>query len=202
MDSAAQTHARRDWSNYMSQHSAIVRTARPADAGRLGTLEVRSWQYAYRDIFPAGELEKMSPRRRMIRWARRLDGANPAEISLVAEGDDGVVGYLQCGPSRGGRASAGEIYSVYVDPLHWGCGVGTGLMEVAFDWMAPRFESTLLWVVRENERARSFYESRGFVEDHGSVKTFTFFNYAVLCVRYSTPLQARPSYDWRAHFSA
>ena len=186
----------------MSSLSVVVRTARMDDVFDLAELEVRSWRAVYQDIFPINELAKMSVQRKAVQWGRLIREPGRRSAALVAEAESGPVGFLQCGPARDSRVTrAGEVYSIYVDPAHWGSGVGTALMEVGLDFLTPRFRTALLWVVRENENARRFYEAREFHEDRGSLKTYTFFNYAVLCVRYSRTLEARRMLDWGAHFS-
>lgn len=187
----------------MDPHHSVIRTAKPTDVFDLAELEVRSWRASYGSIFPASELQKMSVERRAISWARTLEQTAYQSVALVAEADDGVVGFLQAGPARGSNTGRiGEIYSIYVDPERWGRGIGTALMDVTFDFMAPRFEKAVLWVVRENEKARRFYEARGFHEDTGNLKTYTFFNYAVLCARYSRSLAARRLLDWSVYLGA
>lgn len=187
----------------MDTIDSVVRTAKPSDVFELADLEVRSWRASYNTIFPASELQKMSVQRRAISWARTIEHPGYKSVSLVAETEEGIAGFLQCGPARGRNNDGnGEIYSIYVDPDRWGCGVGTALLEVSFDFLAPRFEKVVLWVVRENQKARRFYEARGFHEDAGSFKTYTFFNYAVLCARYSRALSARGLLDWSVYYSA
>jgi ribosomal protein S18 acetylase RimI-like enzyme len=187
----------------MGSTSAVIRTAKSGDVFELADVEVRAWRAVYQSIFPVSELRKLSVERRAISWARQIEYPGYQSVSLVAESVDGVVGFLQCGPARGSRgARNGEIYAIYVDPDHWGRGIGTALMDVALDFLAPRFNQAVLWVVRENESARRFYTARGFHEDQGSLKTYTFFNFAVLCARYSRALTARRPLDWSMYFNA
>lgn len=182
---------------------SVIRTAQPRDVLDLAELEVRSWRASYDGIFPASELQKMSVARRAMSWTRTIDYPGYQSVALAAESDDGIVGFLQCGPARGFRNQRlGEVYSIYVDPDCWGRGVGTALMDTAFDFMAPRFDKTLLWVVRENESARRFYEARGFHPDACNLRTYTFFNYAVLCARYSRSLEMRRLFDWSLYIGA
>ncbi|MGM0555239.1 MAG: N-acetyltransferase family protein [Myxococcota bacterium] len=186
----------------MDTTSVVIRTAKPGDVFELADLEVRSWRAVYGSIFPASELRKLSVERRAISWARQIDHPGYQSVSLVADTGDGVVGFLQCGPARGPQAGGnGEIYSIYVDPEHWGAGVGTALMDIAFDFLAARFDQAVLWVVRENESARRFYKARGFHADQGSLRTYTFFNFAVLCARYSRSLASRRTFDWSVYSS-
>ena len=79
------------------------------------------------------------------------------------------------GPCRdldSGEPPAGEIYGCYVDPLHWRRGVGSALMVGALASLADAgYSEAVLWVLKENPRARAFYERHGWRAD-GACKWF------------------------------
>lgn len=53
---------------------------------------------------------------------------------------------------------------------NWGRGYGTKMMEkVLSDIKEAGYKKVMLWVFTENDRARRFYEARGFIT-HGKVK--------------------------------
>lgn len=80
---------------------------------------------------------------------------------LVAQDDDArVVGFAIARPVA---PASHEIYYLATDPEHWGAGVARRLLE-AVEQMARlgSARTVELWVIRENERAREFYERAGY----------------------------------------
>ena len=70
----------------------------------------------------------------------------------------------------------------------WGTGAGRGLMAAAVDRLRERgFRSATLWVLRDNERTRQFYERAGWSFD-GSTKDDVVAGATVTEVRYRRDL--------------
>ncbi len=58
--------------------------------------------------------------------------------------------------------------SIYVHPDHWDSGVGARLHDAAMQALREcGFREATLWVLDINERARLFYERRGWFNDGG-----------------------------------
>jgi RimJ/RimL family protein N-acetyltransferase len=75
-----------------------------------------------------------------------------------------------------------------VTPSVWGTGVGRELMAVAVDRLREAgFRSATLWVLRDNERARRFYERAGWSPD-GAEKDDVVAGATVTEVRYRVDL--------------
>ena len=135
-----------------------IRLAEVGDAPIVADLHVRSWQEAYRQILPAEFLDSLDVAQRTDFWRRSLDDGVQV---LVAE-EDQVIGFCHAGESR--DEGWGEIYSIYVDPDHWGRGVGSHLMAAGVTrLLGLGFDEALLWVLEDNQSARRFYESKGWV---------------------------------------
>lgn len=95
----------------------------------------------------------------------------PGSVRLVVVDADGVpVGFLFGGAAAGDPgASDGEVYALNVHPEHWGSGAGTDLLAAAQRALAAAaFDTAVLWVAPGNQRARRFYEHRGWRADGGS----------------------------------
>ncbi len=76
----------------------------------------------------------------------------PNQTVLVAVLEEGVVGFI---------AIEGEwIEHLYISPAHQGIGIGQELLLRA---KAMRPDGLMLWTFVGNDRARTFYEKRGFV---------------------------------------
>jgi GNAT superfamily N-acetyltransferase len=89
---------------------------------------------------------------------------------MVAEESGRIVGVAGAGPARDSDlgSRAGELYALYVAPASWGGGHGTALHQEAIRHLAKGgFDRAVLWVLEGNERARRFYESRGWVDEGG-----------------------------------
>lgn len=137
---------------------AVVRLAAAADVPALARLHVAAWRLAYEGILPPQVLAALSEHEFERVWAGLLQ--DPARTTLVA-----------CPPEAGAPAGfvayrlepEAEIIGLYVDPARWRTGLGTLLMGAALERMAASGASRLvLWVMRDNRRARAFYERAGF----------------------------------------
>jgi GNAT superfamily N-acetyltransferase len=109
----------------------------------------------------------------MVAVAGTRDTRGPGDLP-------GIVGYASFGPEtdvltgqwprsltdagRDGRVA--ELYALYVRPAWWSTGTGRALMDrVLAKTRAARYQSVVLWVLRDNTRARRFYERAGFAPD-------------------------------------
>lgn len=162
-----------------------VRFAIPGDAPAIAGVHVRSWQAAYRGVFPQGWLDGLTPEERIPMWERHL--ANEALVTLVIEDDGSLAGFALLGLEAGG-GRAGEVLAIYLDPPWWGRGAGRELLAAAEGELAARgHREAVLWVLDGNERARRFYEACGWVAD-GGVKSEPVFGQAATEVRYRRAL--------------
>jgi L-amino acid N-acyltransferase YncA len=117
----------------------------------------------------------------------------PDKIILVAEDEEGtMVGFSAAGPSRDADANpnTAEVSAIYVHPEKWEKGIGRALLSASLDQVRKReFDQVTLWVLEANQRARSFYESFGFILD-GAVKDDDIYkDFAVREVRYRLNLE-------------
>ena len=84
------------------------------------------------------------------------------EVTLAAEDADGLVGYCSGGRSRVGADGVAEITTLYVLRRAQEAGLGRRLLTSAARVLAAREATSLIiWVLRDNIRARGFYEHLG-----------------------------------------
>lgn len=134
----------------------------PADAEALAQVHVSSWRETYRGILPDAYLARMSEPAHARRWRWSLSYPGVDDVTLAAAGRDGLVGYAAGGPSRSGRAKEGEIHTLYVLREAQGHGLGRRLVgDAARALAAHGAESLMISVLRDNHRARAFYEHLG-----------------------------------------
>lgn len=158
--------------------SFVVRAPTSDDADDLGRIHVRAWQAAYTGgLMPDDYLASLSVQDRTTMWREALgNDPRPRYARLVAEIPDGqIVGFALVGPAAANASpdddiadEIGELYAINVDPGHWGTGAGSALIAAGLDALRSNdFTSAVLWVLPGNERARSFYETRGWRIDGG-----------------------------------
>jgi ribosomal protein S18 acetylase RimI-like enzyme len=155
-----------------------LRQSVPEDAEAVALVQVRSALAGFANFRPAGAIAQLDPADRVPLWRERLP--------LVAETDDGIVGFAHFGPNP--DEPVGEIYRFFVAPECWGKGVGQALMQCAFEQLhAASFGEALVWVHSDNRRARRFYEAAGFRPD-GADRDEEAFGHVVKEVRHRITL--------------
>lgn len=144
---------------------AQIRSAQVGDAKGIATVHVRSWQTTYAGIMPDEFLQNLSIEKRAAGWEQGLESPLEGAFNLVAEQDGQIVGFASGGPEREGHPDyKGELYAVYLLQEYQGQGTGRELfLEVARRLKAQGFAKMLLWVARENQPSRRFYERMGGV---------------------------------------
>jgi GNAT superfamily N-acetyltransferase len=154
-----------------------VRHAAAADADALAETHVAAWRVAYRGVIPDEVLDSPAlSRARLDGWRRRFvdgggfpppgyDDENELFTGLL---DGRVVGFGHVGrewseaTASAADAPGGEVYGFYVHPDAWGSGLADALMARCEAALRRRFAAASLWVLRDNPRARRFYERHGW----------------------------------------
>jgi GNAT superfamily N-acetyltransferase len=139
-----------------------IRKARPSDAEAVARIYVRAWRDTYPLILPSRILLGMSIEGQTGRWRNAIAIA-AREAVYVAENEKGtILGMSSMGRARdSGLGYDAEIYTLYVDPLMTGRGVGRVLLGGAFDALAERGHTRcVIWAHAKNP-ARFFYEAMG-----------------------------------------
>jgi L-amino acid N-acyltransferase YncA len=139
-----------------------VRKARQDDAPEIARIYIESWHDTYAAILPTPLLCAMTTHGQSSRW-RSAIVAKGREAVIVADCQThGIVGMASFGPSRDRDLGFdGEIYTLYVDPMFFGCGTGRALLRGSFEMMRGwDYSSSIIWAHAKNP-ARFFYEKMG-----------------------------------------
>lgn len=139
-----------------------IRKARPADAEAVARIYVESWRDTYPLVLPARLLSSMTVEGQSARWRNAIAIA-AREAVYVAEDDKGkIVGMTSMGRARdSGLGYDAEIYTLYVDPMMTGRGVGRALLAGAFAALAERGHTRCVIWAHAGNPARFFYERMG-----------------------------------------
>jgi GNAT superfamily N-acetyltransferase len=167
----------------------MIRSGSAADAASIAAVQRAGWFAAYDGIISRDIIDRVTApdegarvrqtfrvrpwQRMMVAVAGTRDTREPGDLP-------GIVGYASFGPETnvltgqwpppltdaGRDASVAELYALYVRPAWWSTGTGRALMDrvLAKTW-AAQYQSAVLWVLRDNTRARRFYERAGFAPD-------------------------------------
>jgi GNAT superfamily N-acetyltransferase len=171
-----------------------VRTAAPRDAAAVAAIHIAAWRRAYAHVFPPEALASIPPGDRERMWRGIIAAPGPRRRVLVAGPPGGAPrGFALWSPTRDGDrdpAATAELCAIYVHPDAWGEGLGRVLMaRGAALARADGFADATLWVVRDNPRARRFYERAGWAAD-GAARVEEVLGTRVAEVRYATALGA------------
>lgn len=169
----------------------VIRAGSAAHAAQIAAVQRETWFAAYAGIIAPEVIDRVTVPDDGAR-VRQSFRTRPLQRMLVAvdpgladpgagdPGASGIVGYASFGPEtdvlnapwphpltadgEGGRVA--ELYALYVRPAWWSTGAGRALMEkVLARSAAAGYRSITLWVLRDNQRARRFYERAGFAPD-------------------------------------
>jgi len=161
--------------------TVVVRAAVPDDADAVDAVRFASWRAAYGGLVPAAFFDEFDHVAAVSRWRAGIVGGD--RQAFVAERTGEIVGFCSYGSCRDAdRPGAGEVYALYAHPDHWSEGVGRALLPRAIEALANR--PIVLWVLRDNARARRFYEIAGLMSDGTTRDTTMLGGVALPEVRY------------------
>ena len=147
--------------------AVALRTATLADLDMLAAIHEASAREAYRHIFPpAAEFPREAARAEIALHLR-----DPAKRTIVAMRDGIGVGLIVAGPARDApptlsHGTVGQVSLLHVHPDARDRRIGTLLLDDALAWLTSAGHArAVLWVLVANDRARRFYEQRGWQDD-------------------------------------
>ena len=162
----------------------IVDACREQHFRDMSLLHALGWRAAYRDSIPADYMSREITDSRWVPVFRQNCEEGVYHGLLLYNGDvplccatygparvDRSAGDTICSFSSPDLACWGELISLYGHPDFWGQGYGSLVMgEVLRRLKETGYPGCFLYVLRENGRARRFYEMQGFAWDGHSLE--------------------------------
>ncbi len=133
----------------------VLRAARPSDAHTVAAYHHRCWLEAFSSLFEPGVVVGLDPNRRLWLFELWFAPDHDEVTTVVAEVDGSVVGHT----TVGGR----EVIHLFVDPDHWGGGIGRLLLAEAERLLAAAgVDQAELHTMVGNAPAIELYERAGW----------------------------------------
>ena len=142
-----------------------IREATKNDAPQIAKVHVEAWKAAYKEVMPKVFLKSLSVESKTKQWTESLSKKSIGTTSII-ELNKTIVGFCVFGPIRDKDLTSenfGELVAINILPEFWDKGLGSKVLKYVKNMSYQRkWDSLHLWVIKENSRARYFYEKFGF----------------------------------------
>lgn len=133
-----------------------IREAFQSDCAGIGKVYCESWKTAYQNLLPQTYLDSLT-----------AEACTPDKVSvndIVLAEQERVLGICHFSEARNrDEKEWGEVVAIYLLPEIWGDGQGSELLRYSLGKLKRKgFKNICLWVLKDNIRARKFYEKNGF----------------------------------------
>lgn len=137
------------------------------DAERVAEIHTKTWKNAYKGIIHQEFLNSIDQNKRLENWKKNIVSNEHQLIQLVSYSFDTnfIAGFITGNRSRYESLVPdcdSEVWAIYVDPDIQGLGHGQALFKAFQDEMRNLGKKSMcLCVLKENHKARKFYEKMG-----------------------------------------
>ena len=150
----------------MSDSKPVIRLATPADAGAMAKVHDRSYRTFYRGILPDEALARRTVEERAAEWRHAIEEGVGVAVAAIVDGEIIGVSFAFEDTADDLPAATGQLSTLFIDPDHIRMGRGSDLLDAAVAWFREQgHTSAVLWCLEGNNRARRFYEARGWTLD-------------------------------------
>ncbi|WP_276260283.1 GNAT family N-acetyltransferase [Haloglomus litoreum] len=159
------------------ERDVTIRAARPADVDGIFQVMRQSRRNAFAGLLPPDALdwdpEVSDGFRQFVHETLSAD----AKALLIALDEDHVLGLVELvwAPEETQdfvEEGEAELSAIHVRPDSWNQGIGTRLLDETLLRLPSQLSGVALCVLSENERARAFYDRRGFDRTGTTVNTY------------------------------
>ena len=150
--------------------SIIIRKVLVEEAYDYAVNHIACWQDAYNGIIPDDYLANLSAQLETRTERNRQTLSEPGDCEYLCATYDGeMIGrlvYSKCRDEDKAETNTGEIHAIYLLADYWSKGYGKQMMDFAICELTQMgYQEVVVWVLKDNDRARRFYEKYGFVLD-------------------------------------
>ena len=141
-----------------------IRKVKVGDANTLAFIQTESWKSAFNRILSKEDLDRYTDVNRAITLYIKLLNENIGNgFILTIDENPHCIAYWD--KTRDDEMEGySEIICIHSLCDNWRKGYGTEMMNhILSDIKNSGFSKVMLWVFKENHRARKFYERHGFV---------------------------------------
>ena len=143
--------------------NVTIRRVQAGDEKALASIQTESWKAAFQRILDEETLLRCTNlERATVSYQRLLDEKKGNGYLLLLDGQPHCIAWWDAARDEAFAGKA-ELICIHSLPQHWHQGFGSRMMDrVLSDVKAAGYSEIILWVFAENERARRFYEAKGF----------------------------------------
>jgi Acetyltransferases len=153
----------------------VIRSAQTEDVDILTEIQIESWKKAFASILSKETLQKFTDFDLCKKILNSVLDSQKGRLSIAFLNGEACGELFWCDAEQDMPGYA-EIVALHSLQKSWGKGVGKALMDNTLAEISASGKShTFLWVFKENNRARKFYEKSGFHTD-GSERVSDFDN--------------------------
>ena len=147
----------------------LIRKVAPGDEAVLAHIQTESWKAAFKDILTEEELTRCTNLERATgMYAGLLEAKKGNGYLLEVDGKGHCIAWWDATREADMEGWA-ELICIHSLQNNWGKGYGSKMMDKVLEDMAKvGYSKVMLWVFEENQRARKFYEAKGFVKSEKS----------------------------------
>ena len=140
-----------------------IRKVKKGDESILAYIQAESWKAGFKGILSEEELLRCTDLVKITKMYQEiLDQQLKNGYILEIEKHAHCIAFWD--KARNNEEDCAELICIHSLLNNWRKGFGTKMMErVLKDVKKARYKKIILWVFKENERARGFYEKNGFV---------------------------------------
>ena len=150
-----------------------VRRVRPGDEDALAYIQTESWKAAFAGILDEETLTRCTDINRATdMYKRLLEEKKGNGYILSIDEKPHCIAYWDAARDAEFNGKA-ELICIHSLPDNWHKGFGSRMMDrVLKDIKDAGYSEAVLWVFRDNARARAFYEAKGFALTEHSRQAF------------------------------